>query len=69
MGKKSELSAAERAQLVLRLLNKKEPAVQIARRAGVSEQTSYRWREEFISCGKGRLAGRGVEARHVKLST
>lgn len=64
MGKKSELSAAERAQLVLRLLSKEEPAVQIARRAGVSEQTLYRWRDEFVSGGKAQLAGRGVEARH-----
>lgn len=43
MPKRSELSAAERAQMVLRLLSKEEPAVQIARRAGVSEQTLYRW--------------------------
>ena len=31
MAKESDLSAAERAQLVLRLLSKEEPAVQIAR--------------------------------------
>jgi len=39
MGKKSELTAEQRVQLVLRLLSKEEPAVQIARRAGISEQT------------------------------
>jgi transposase-like protein len=66
MPKKSELSAAERTQLVLRLLSKEEPAVQIARRAGVSEQTLYRWRDEFISGGKAQLAGHGVEARHER---
>ena len=66
MPKKSDLSAAERAQLVLRLLSKEEPAVQIARRAGVSEQTLYRWRDEFISGGKAQLAGHGVEARHER---
>ena len=48
MGRKSMLSAEQRAQLVLRLLSKEEPAAQIAPRAGISEQTVYRWREEFI---------------------
>lgn len=52
MSKKVELSAEERAQLVLRMLSKEEPVVQIARRAGIAEQTLYRWRDEFISAGK-----------------
>lgn len=60
MGKKSTLSAEQRAQIVLRLLSKEEPAVQIARRAGISEQTLYRWRDEFLSGGgKQALSGRG----------
>jgi transposase len=42
MGKESELSAEQRVQLVLRLLSKEEPAAQIARRAGIAEQTLYR---------------------------
>lgn len=58
MGKKSVLSAEQRAQIVLRLLSKEEPAVQIARRAGISEQTLYRWRDEFLSGGKQALGGR-----------
>lgn len=62
MPKKSDLNADERVQLVLRLLSKEEPAVQIARRAGVSEQTLYRWRDEFISGGRAQLAGNGAEA-------
>jgi transposase-like protein len=66
MPKKSHLSAAERAQLVLRLPSKGEPAAQIARRAGVSEQTLYRWRDEFISGGRAQLAGRGVETRQAR---
>ena len=66
MPKKSDLSPAERAQFVLRLLSKEEPAVQIARRAGVSEQTLYRWRDEFINGGKAQLAGRGVETRQER---
>ena len=59
MAKKSELNADQRAQLVLRLLSKEEPAAQIARRAGISEQSLYRWREEFIDAGKKALNGRG----------
>lgn len=66
MGKKSELSAEQRVQLVLRLLSKEEPAVQIARRAGISEQTLYRWREEFIGAGKRGLNGRGGQSEEVK---
>ncbi|MGH8657377.1 MAG: helix-turn-helix domain-containing protein [Gammaproteobacteria bacterium] len=66
MSKKVELSAEERAQLVLRMLSKEEPAVQIARRAGVAEQTLYRWRDEFISAGKRGLNGRGAEALQGK---
>lgn len=61
MGKKSELSTEQHVQLVLRLLSKEEPAVQIARRAGISEQTLYRCREEFIKAGKEALNGRGAE--------
>ena len=36
----------------MRPLSKEEPAAQIARRAGVSEQTLYRWREELFGAGK-----------------
>ena len=53
-------------QLVLRLLSKEEPAVQTARRAGVSEQTRYRWREEFIGAGKQEMNGRGGQSEQVK---
>ncbi|HSG21324.1 MAG TPA: helix-turn-helix domain-containing protein [Azonexus sp.] len=66
MGKKSELNVAQRVQLVMRLLSKEEPAVQIARRAGISEQTLYRWREEFIQGGKEGLNGGGGEAAYAK---
>ena len=47
MPRKSSLNAAERMALVLRVLSKEEPAAQIARRAGVSESTLNRWREQF----------------------
>ena len=53
MGKKPTLTAEQRTQLVLRLLSKEEPAAQVARRAGISEQTLYRWREEWLGCKRG----------------
>ena len=66
MPKKSGLNGEQRAQLVLRLLSKEEPAAQIARRAGISEQTLYRWREEFITAGTHALNGRAVEGAQAK---
>ena len=66
MGKKSTLTAEQRTQLVLRLLSKEEPAAQIARRAGISEQTLYRWREEFIGAGKQAMNGRAVQSEQSK---
>jgi len=66
MGKKSDLTAEQRAQLVLRLLSKEEPAAQVARRAGISEQTLYRWRDEFLSAGKQALNGRGSQSEQAK---
>ncbi|UXI68216.1 helix-turn-helix domain-containing protein [Tahibacter amnicola] len=41
------------------MLRKEEPATQLARRYGISEQTLYRWRDEFISGGQARLSGKG----------
>ncbi len=66
MGTKSSLPPEQRAQLVLRLLSKEEPAAQIARRAGISEQTLYRWRDEFIGGGKPALNGRGQQSEQRK---
>ena len=53
---------------MLRLLSKEEPAVQIARRAGISEQTLYRWRDEFIGGGKQALNGRGENEQVKKIA-
>jgi transposase-like protein len=61
MGRKSELSAETRVELVLALLRKEEPAAQIARHAGVSEPTLYRWLDEFINGGKAQLRANGSE--------
>ena len=57
MGKRSEMTAAERREAVLVLLRREEPAAKVARRCGVSEQTLYRWRDEFLAGGEAALAG------------
>lgn len=67
MGKKSTLSTEQRTQLVVRLLSKEEPATQIARRAGISEQTLYRWRDDFLDGGKEALNGRGTKSEQTKM--
>lgn len=59
MAKKSTLTPEQRAQLVLQVLSKEAPVAQIARRAGISEQTLYRWRDEFMSAGKRAMNGAG----------
>ena len=52
MGKRSELSVAQRREAVLALLRREEPAAKLARRFGVSEQTLHRWRDEFLTAGE-----------------
>jgi transposase len=69
MSRKSSLSAADRVALVLQLLSKEETAAQIARRAGVSETTLSRWRDQFLEGGAARVAGIGSpkkEAREIE---
>jgi transposase len=62
MGRKSGLSAEKRAEAVLALLRREEPNAQVARRYGVSEQSLYRWRDEFMAAGKAGLQGKGGDA-------
>lgn len=57
MGKRAEVDPKRRAEAVLALLRKEEPAVRIARRYEVSEPTLYRWRDEFLEGGQQALAG------------
>ncbi len=66
MGQKSKLNAEQRMELVLQLLRKEAPAVQIARRGGISEQTLYRWRDEFLQGGKQALNGKGSQSEQAK---
>jgi len=55
MGKKSELGRTERRDVVLMLLRRAESAAVLARRYGISEQTLYRWRDEFLAGGEAAL--------------
>jgi len=73
MPKHSELSASQRREAVLALLRREEPATQLARRWGVSEQTLYRWRDEFLAGGEAALGhgkngadGRDRENRELR---
>ena len=56
MPKHSELTVGQRREAVLVLLRREEPAAQLARRWGVSEQTLYRWRDDFLAGGEAALA-------------
>ena len=60
MGKRSEVSIADRREAVLSLLRREEVAAVIARRVGVSEPTLYRWRDEFLAAGEAAFASGSV---------
>jgi transposase-like protein len=60
MGKRSDLTIPQRREVVLMLLRREEPGAKLARRFGVSEQTLYRWRDDFLAGGEAALsAGKG----------
>jgi transposase len=60
MGKRSELTTSQRREVVLMLLRREEPAAKLARRFRISEQTLYRWRDDFLAGGEAALAdGKG----------
>lgn len=58
MGKRSELKLETRVEVVLSLLRRDEPVAALSRRYGVSEQTIYRWRDQFLAAGQEGL-GKG----------
>ena len=60
MGKKLQLSDAQRAEAVLALLSRSEKANVIARRYKISEGTLYRFRDEFIKGGKAAIAAKSA---------
>ena len=65
MPRKNALSPEKRTEVVLALLRKEDTIANLARRYGVSEQSLYRWRDEFVAGGKEQLASKGasVESR------
>ena len=69
MPKRSELTVEQRREAVLALLRREEPAAPLARRYGISEQTLYRWRDEFIAAGEAALAKgkNGSDARDQEI--
>lgn len=66
---RSELTVKQRREAVLSLLRREEPAAQLARRYGISEQTLYRWRDDFLAAGEAALAKgkNGVDARDQEI--
>jgi transposase-like protein len=60
----------ERREAVLSLLRRDEPAAVIARRFSISEQTLYRWRDDFLTGGEAALtaktSGRKAETRRIR---
>jgi transposase-like protein len=73
MGKRSEVSIADRREAVLSLLRREEVAAVIARRVGVSEPTLYRWRDEFLAAGEaalasGRVGKKGADPRDRRIA-
>ena len=59
MGKRSNLTVAQRRDVVLALLRREEPMAKLARRHAVSEQTLARWRDDFLAGGEAALASPG----------
>jgi transposase-like protein len=58
MARKSEVSVEKRLQAVLSLIRREEPAHLIARRYGISENSLYRWRDQFlVGVKSGMLVG------------
>ena len=54
------MSVPEGRKVVLSLLHREKPATVLARRYGISQNTLYRWRDEFMAAGEAALAnGKG----------
>ena len=67
MARKSDASVEQRMEAVLSLLRKEESAHLVARRYGVSENTLYRWREQFLEGGKsGMMTANGKKDPRVR---
>ena len=62
MGRKLELDVSKRFEAVMALLRREETGGRIARRYGISENTLYRLRDDFLQGGKAGLASRRGKA-------
>jgi transposase-like protein len=70
MGKQANVDRAQRREAVLMLIKREESADVLARRYGVSAQTLYRWRDDFLTAGEAALAvngGKGKDPREVEI--
>ena len=63
MGKQSDVNRAQRREAVLALIKREESAEVLSRRYGVSAQTLYRWRDDFLTAGEAGLAGSNGKGR------
>lgn len=66
MARRSSLTVAEKAEVVLKYLRREDTVARLARRYGISEQTLYRYRDEFIAAGKAGLAGNVDAERRIQ---
>jgi len=66
MARKTGLTAAEKAAMVLEYLRREDSAAKLARRYGVSEQTLYRYKDEFLKAGTAGLAGNVDAERRIR---
>jgi len=60
MPRRKDLDTDKRMEAVLSLLRREEPATVVARRYGISENTLYRLRDQFLEGGKSALAGKAT---------
>ena len=64
MGKRSNVTTAQRREAVLAVLRKEETVASAARRLGVSDQTLHRWRDDFLAAGEAALEGGKADNSH-----
>jgi transposase-like protein len=68
MSKESQISEEVRFEAVLQVLKREEPMNVLSRRYGVSEQTLYRWRDQFLEAGRAALKSpRGKDGREEEI--
>lgn len=55
---KKHLTPTKKTEIVLQVLRKEDSLASIARQHQVSEQSIYRWQEEFLNAGKQAMSGK-----------